>query len=136
MSYQKNFDQWSKNKQLIQELDTPKIYPKIRHIWYAKIGINIGFEADGKDEFLRPVLVLAKIVTLYGVAPLTSKFKEDKFHYELTSVSFKQIDHSLVMLSQAKIIDKKRFQERINIISVEEYNIIQKKMKKLYFSSL
>ncbi len=111
------------------------IYPKARQIWFVKLGINIGFEANGKTDFTRPVLVLAKIGSLYWVVPLTSRLKLNSFHHRLESISFKNIEHSLVMLSQARVVDVKRFQECIGGISKSEFFIIQKKMKKFYFPS-
>lgn len=86
MDFSKNFSEWAFEKKHIHESKPNKIFPKIRHIWYAKIGVNIGNEADGKKEFVRPVLVLAKIGSLYWVAPLTSRFKDNIFHHPLTSV--------------------------------------------------
>ncbi len=135
--YIKEFDIWNKEKKELHMSEEIEIYPKPRHIWYAKFGVNIGSESDGKAEFLRPVLVLSKIGSLYWVVPLTSKFKENIFHHTLESVKFEKIEYSLIMLSQARIIDKKRFQERIGkMVSKEEFSEIQKKMKSLYFPSI
>lgn len=132
----KGFNEWNTEK---QEINSGKydreFYPKVRSIWYAKLGINIGFESDGKKEFKRPVLILAKIGSLYWIVPLTSQVKENIFHHTLTSVKFKKITNSVLMLSQARIIDKRRLISEIGIISKNEFNIIQKKMKGLYFSS-
>ncbi len=136
MIYQKNFNDWNEEKQTIQKTKTPNVYPKMRHIYYAKLGINIGFETDGKKKYLRPVLILAKIGSLYWVAPLTSQLKIDLFHHLLKSVTFENVKNSLVMLSQGRILDKKRIKERIgDMVSQEEFSEIQKKMKKLYFPS-
>lgn len=39
------------------------------------------------------------------------------------------------MLSQARIIDEKRFEESIGTVSKTEFKEIQKKMKSMYFPS-
>ncbi len=134
----KNFDDWNAEKKDLHNELSPVIYPKVRYIWYVKWGVNIGFESDGKKEFRRPVLVLAKIGSLYWVVPLTSKLKENYFHHTLSSVVFShsEVENSVVMLSQARIIDEKRFIHEIGIIEgKDEFREIQKKMKNIYFPS-
>ena len=41
--------------------DVNGFYVQPREIWYVKLGINIGFEQNGKREFQRPVLVIERI---------------------------------------------------------------------------
>ena len=141
MAYHKKFEEWGKEKKELHHAEIPvdengeKFSPRMREIIYAKLGVNIGFESDGKKGFTRPVLILAKIGSLYWVAPLTSKLKENFFHHTLTSVNFKNIENSVVMLSQARVIDGKRFKESIGKISRGEFFEIQKKMKNIYFPS-
>ena len=135
--HEKDFDQWSNEKKNIHyKKDNKNFYPKIREVFYAKIGVNIGFESDGKSEFMRPVLILSKIGSLYWAVPLTSKYKQNFFHHELQSISFSNIEHSLIMLSQSRIIDKRRLVESLGMVSKEEFQCIQKKMKSMYFPSL
>ncbi len=70
------------------------------------IGVNIGFEQNGGKDFLRPVVVYKKFNkhVFLGI-PLTSKIKEDKFHYEF---EYKADIRSFVMLSQIRLFDIKR----------------------------
>jgi hypothetical protein len=58
----KDFDGWIKKKKSLHESSKEKAaYFYEREIWWCSIGINIGFEQDGKNEhFERPVLVLRK----------------------------------------------------------------------------
>jgi mRNA-degrading endonuclease toxin of MazEF toxin-antitoxin module len=135
MQHHKSFEDWGNEKQKIHESTVYDFSPRVREIVFAKMGVNIGFESDGKKEFLRPVIILKKIGSLYWVVPLTSKLKENIFHHTLKSVEFEEIENSVVMLSQGRIVDKKRFTQKIGEISWKEYHEIQKKMKKLYFSS-
>lgn len=133
--YYKDFDKWNIEKQSLHNKVEVFIFPKIRHIYYVKFGINIGFESDGKSSFLRPAIVLSKIGSLYWIAPLTTKLKQNIFYHLITSIEFENIENSIIILSQARVIDKKRFQNEIGIIKKDEFKIIQKKMKKLYFPS-
>lgn len=84
--YQKNFSQWSNKKEDIHNTKVSSFSPRIREIVYAKMGINIVYESDGKKNFIRPVLILSKVGSLYWVVPLTSKLKENFFHHTLKSV--------------------------------------------------
>ena len=134
--YKKEFDEWNNDKKILAFCDNKKVYPKTRHIYYIKLGVNIGFESDGKIRFLRPVLVLAKLGSLFWVVPLTSKRKEGVFYHKITSVSFKGKRSSFIMLTQSRVVDRLRFQNEIGIMKKEEYFEIQKKMMKLYFPSI
>ena len=58
------FDIWNQDKQKLEQQASPSLYLKVREIWFTKMGKNIGFEEDGKEGFLRPVLVLKKISIL------------------------------------------------------------------------
>ncbi len=133
MKHIKNFNNWGIEKEKINNEYLYNFSPRPREIIFTKWGINIGFESDGKKNFLRPVLVLKKIGSLYWVVPLTSKLKENMFHYRLQSVSFDAVENSMIMLSQARVIDEKRFIRKIGEVSWKEYKEIQKKIKNLYF---
>lgn len=57
----KNFDQRNELKKNIHRKRS-KFYIKHREIRYAHVGVNVGFEEDGKgSDFKRPVLVLKKV---------------------------------------------------------------------------
>lgn len=133
----KLFTSWAKEKNILHNKMKHTVFsPRPREIVYAKMGVNIGFEADGKKDFLRPVIVLAKIGSLYWIAPLTSQFKQNPFHYKMESVRFKNVEHSVIMLSQARIVDGKRFLYKIGEVNEKEFLEIQKEMQRLYFPSL
>ena len=58
MIYVKNFDDWNKKKKQLDST-SPKVYFHEREAWWCSLGINIGFEQDGKsDKFSRPVVIL------------------------------------------------------------------------------
>jgi hypothetical protein len=104
---QKNFDWWSKEKQIIDN-STKVLYPHIREIWSVKLWINIWFEQNGKTGCMRPVLIIKKIWKLYFVIPMTTKVKEySSFYHAIKSISFGK--PLFLILSQWKVIDVKRF---------------------------
>ena len=76
----KIFVAWTKIKVMVH-LSEREIYPKIKEIWWASLGQNIGVEINGKNEnFERPVAVI-KVFNRFGVlvAPISSTVKEDKY---------------------------------------------------------
>lgn len=137
--YQKKFTEWGNEKKKIHNKKNEEFYVNTREIWYVKMGVNIGFESDGKGEFIRPVLVLKKIGNLFLTLALTSKGKDGHFLYQkLKEVSFLEgydakKDSSYAILSQVKVMDKKRFEDRMGYVSKNEFAEIQKKLKKIMF---
>ena len=132
--YKKDFEQWGKEKAFIHQKKS-QAYPKEREIWFVKMGVNIGFEEDGKGAFLRPVLVLKKFGNLFFTVALTSKGKDDHYFYYkfldlyLEEKNDKYINSSYAILSQVKTIDKKRFTQNIGKISVSEFKNIKRKLR-------
>ena len=47
----KNFDDWNKIKKDIEKSKIDKVF-HTQEIWWCSIGINIGFEEDGKNNNL------------------------------------------------------------------------------------
>ena len=71
-----DFVAWTKIKIRIHLNESKKdFYFKPREIWYASLGVNIGFETDGKnDKFERPVLIIRVFsADVLWILPLTSK---------------------------------------------------------------
>ena len=123
------FDIWNEEKKLITAKNSDNFYVNKKEIWYVKLGINIGSESNGKKYFRRPVLVLKKVWSMFFVAPLTTKWKENKFYYTLqnttyTSAHFER-DISRVQLSQVRMIDKKRFLHLLGTVSKEDFQEIK-----------
>jgi len=134
---EQKFDNWNKEKKNIHFSKEIKKYPKERDIWYIKMWINIWVEENWKDDFLRPVLVIKKIWILLFCIPLSTQFKENIFYKELNTCTFyekKHIKkHSMLILSQWKTLDKKRFIKQIWYISKNEFSEIKKLLKNMYF---
>ena len=101
-----------------------------REVWYIHQWINIWYEENGKwGDFKRPVLVIKKVWNLFFVASMTTRGKENKFYHTLDEKTFQKT--SRVILSQVRIIDKKRFIERIGTISLDDFLQIKKKLTEL-----
>ena len=71
----KDFDAWNEDKKVVHG-SAAQVRFKDREVWWCKVGINVGYEINGKTLFLRPVLIIRKISsnTFIGI-PLTRKEK-------------------------------------------------------------
>ena len=131
------FDKWNADKKELDKLDYEKFYVKSRDIYFTKMWINIGFEENWKKDFLRPVLVLKKVWNLFFTVALTSQWKDNNyFYYKFNNISLKNPkykDSSYAILSQVKIMDKKRFFEHAWSIWKEDFNEIKKRLKQVLF---
>ena len=129
----KNFKEWNNIK---EQLHNGKINFGFRErdIFFMYVGANIGFEQDGDDNFLRPVMVYKKFNkhVFLGV-PLTSQIKEDKFHYEF---NYTKDIRSFAILSQIKLFDIKRAKYRDGQISKDNLYKLQEKLLKLIVTPL
>lgn len=97
----KNFTTWSALKENIDD-SSRNLFFKERDVWWTSIGLNIGHEENGKNQFFtRPVLVVRKFNShLFFGVPLTTKVKDNRYYH---LVNFKGIDQC-VMLSQFKSV--------------------------------
>lgn len=123
----KDFDKWNSEKKNLHENGENKFYHP-RDIWWCSLGLNIGFEQDGKDKyFQRPVLIikgLGKETCL--VLPLTTSSKTHKYRVPIGSVTGKE---SKAILSQMKVIDTKRFVNKIAVLDEKTFEIIRKSVR-------
>ncbi len=129
------FDQWNANKKNVHNLGATWhnavffVCPK--EVRYVKLWINIGYEEDGKSEYKRAVLVIKRMWNLFLVIPMTTKEKNNIYHYKLESFVGRS---SWLILSQIKTIDKKRYIQKIWEISNQEFKKIKKNLSQYYFS--
>jgi mRNA interferase MazF len=128
----KDFDTWNIQKKNINNTDSEISGYHPREVWWCRMGLNIGFEQDGKDvEFMRPVLILKGLGphTLL-IAPLTSSSHEHKYRVTIGELEGKQ---SKVIISQIRVIDIKRLVDKIGYIDKEIFKHIQKTARELLF---
>ncbi|MDK2948964.1 MAG: hypothetical protein PWQ56_129 [Patescibacteria group bacterium] len=44
---EKSFDEWNEDKKKLNKLNS-KFFLHEREVWWCSLGVNIGYEADGK----------------------------------------------------------------------------------------
>jgi mRNA interferase MazF len=102
----KIFVSWTKLKVKIH-VSLSEVYPKVREIWWASLGQNIGVEINGKNEkFERPVVVV-KIFNTLGVlvAPISSTIKKGEYFIEFKNY---EGEKNIINMSQIRSISNKR----------------------------
>ena len=124
----KDFDLWNREKKIVDaKVLNRRLFFYAREIWWCSAGLNIGVEADGKnDNFERPMLVIKKFnADMVWALPLTTKEKQSKFHYKLEHDTIK----SWVVLTQIKTISTKRLLRKIGSISEADFQAVIKRVQ-------
>jgi len=107
---QKDFDRWNKAK---KEIDRSAFtqFVHIREVWWCSLGVNVGREEDGNQEFFeRPVLVLNKFNENMVLAiPMTSTVRNTPYHFR---IPYNGAEVALV-LSQLRLVSAKRLRRRM-----------------------
>lgn len=111
--YTKNFSLWCDKKSIINQRDGVEFNE--REIWWRAVGVNIGYEINGKgNSFVRPVLVLKKTSRKQFIGlPITSTQKELPGYFGLgkDSVVFEQVRtfNSRRLIDRKETISEKKF---------------------------
>lgn len=115
---QKDFDKWNILKKKIENTNL-KIFANQREIWWCHIGINVGSELCGKNNFFeRPILVIKVFnKNTIKIIPLTSKEKQGKYYFKLNFNNIK----SYASLSQIKTISTKRLSRKISRLDKKQF---------------
>ena len=55
-------------------------------VWFCALGVNVGFEQDGRGEsFLRPIVVIKKFnQEVFWGLPLTKRQKQGQYYFSFT----------------------------------------------------
>lgn len=116
----KDFDTWNEVKKNIDILEINKNFSD-REVWFIKMGINVGYEQDGKgEEYLRPVLILKKFnKTIFLGIPLSKQEKKKDLPF-YQSFEFKG-KNSTAILSQIRLYDAKRLKFRYGKLSQHDF---------------
>ncbi|MGE5297636.1 MAG: type II toxin-antitoxin system PemK/MazF family toxin [Acidobacteriaceae bacterium] len=96
-------------------------------MWWARIGANIGFEENGKnDRFERPILIVRKFnKDMIWSVPLTSKDRDGEYYYRIHQF------FSTAILSQLRLISSKRLVRKMGIVGVEKFSKLSQKLFRL-----
>lgn len=125
------FDCWNKQKKEINAIGEIPFFFKEREIWWVTLGLNIGFEQDGKGEFFkRPILIIKKFNKHVVLAvPLTTKHKEGKYYVEC--VSNEDQLFRMAIISQIRLIDSKRLIDKIGMVNEQSFREIRHAIRAL-----
>jgi mRNA interferase MazF len=130
---QKDFDRWNQLKKNINEADDSKrVYFHEGDIWWARLGVNIGFEIDGKHQnFARPVIVLRKYNQFSFLAlPLTTAIRANRWRVAIGTVAGKD---AFAVLSQLRNVDSLRLYQKIGHVELELLSHIKKPASRMNF---
>src|SRR3979409_1458693 len=99
---EKDFDRWNKLKKAInasEESEAASFHGG--DIWWARIGVNVGFEIDGKHkQFARPVIVLKKYNQYSFLAlPLSTATRVNRWRVAMGDVAGKEAVAGLSQLA-------------------------------------
>jgi len=122
---EKDFDNWAELKKSLQKHEKLPTFSE-REIWWSSVGMNVGHEEDGKNEFFsRPVLIIRKFnENLFIAAPLTKQIKVNYYYHK---IHFKEIEQC-VLLSQIKSMSSKRLASKIGDLSSKQFKEIREKL--------
>lgn len=125
---QKDFDGWnSKKKELNNNIFND--YVRTKEVWWCSLGVNIGFEQDGKHEYFeRPILIIRKLSRdVVIIVPLSSKVKRNPY-----CVNFIHNNQEFsALISQVRLISTKRLNRKIYEMDGNLFNQIREAVKKL-----
>lgn len=119
MTYFKDFDSWNSKKKALNASE-PTLYFHEREVWWCHLGVNIGFEQDGKNSnYSRPVVVLKTYSTnACLVVPLTTSTKIGSYYFDLGKVADRD---SKAVLSQIRFVDKRRLINKVDVIGKDVF---------------
>ena len=119
----KDFDRWNQAKKKLNA-DVEPLYFREGEVWWVHLGVNIGYEIDGKKEnFARPVIVLRKYNKYSFLAlPLTTSAKRNPWKLPIGHIAGKQ---AFAVLSQLRNIDSRRLYQKVAWIEPDQLRIIR-----------
>jgi mRNA interferase MazF len=108
----KDFDRWNKQKKSLDAHDSEPLYFREGEIWWVHLGVNIGYEIDGKQSnFARPVIILRKYNKHSFLAlPLTTSVTPSRYKISVGMISGK---HAFAVTSQLRNIDSRRLYQKV-----------------------
>jgi mRNA interferase MazF len=128
---EKAFDAWNEKKKVIDKYAQPRFcYP--REVWWCSLGVNVGFEEDGKGEdYRRPVVVITGFnERIFFAVALTGREKKGKYYLSLGTVGGKA---SWAILSQVRLIDSKRLIRKIGTLDTGTFERLKDAVKIILF---
>lgn len=127
MSETKDFDKWNREKKKLH-FEKQRPFFDTREVWFAHLGVNVGYEQDGSgQDSLRPVVILKKFNNeVCWVLPFTKSKKEGKYYFK---ISLRGSEESRVILSQIKLLDVKRLKYKVGDVNKTEFAELKKRLR-------
>lgn len=128
MENEKNFDSWNETKKKIHQVPEG-LYFRERDIWWVSIGINVGFEEDGKNtQCTRPVLVLKKFSkNVFVGIPLSTTQKTGKYYFKFSFSG----GESTALLSQIRLFDTRRLADKMGRLEDDVFQKLRREVKEI-----
>jgi mRNA-degrading endonuclease toxin of MazEF toxin-antitoxin module len=124
----KDFDAWNSKKKDIEK-KRPGFYA-VRKLWWCELGLNVGTEQDGGENFLRPVLVLRGFgISTCLVAPITTS---ERTHPLRVPIKMPNGTTAKVNVSQLRVVDTRRFIKNIGMLDIPTFRKIRKAARDLF----
>jgi mRNA interferase MazF len=127
----KDFDKWNEKKKILNAKNLNKIlFFSTGEVWWISLGLNLGFEMNGKGEdFMRPAIILKKYNHYSFLAlPLSTSKKSNRYCIPIGIIDGKE---AIANLSQIRNIDSKRLVNKIGYIENELFRIIKEKTRRV-----
>ena len=128
---EKDYGEWHKKKKILNEReDIDNIFFREKEVWWIALGVNVGFEQDGKgEEFRRPILIMKKFNKYLVLAvPLTTRIKKDNKYYVSCSIIRDNLPR-MAIISQTRPIDTKRLIDKLGVADDDSYIKIKNAIK-------
>ncbi len=128
----KDFDQWNEKKKSLHVSGREPFFHE-REIWWCALGVNIGFEQDGGEEYRRPVVVLkglSKRTSL--IVPLTTSLNRHPLRIPIGLV---EGEEASALLSQIRVVDSKRLVRKTETLEKRKFAEIKQGLQKLLFGT-
>jgi mRNA interferase MazF len=126
----KKFLEWIGLKERLHTQNYEPPLFKENEIWWCAVGENIGVEINGKSEiFTRPIFIFKKYdrYSFFGL-PLSTKNKVGTWYVPIYFMGRPQV----VVLSQGKVFDYRRFKEKIGELETAEVSKVREGYFKLH----
>jgi mRNA interferase MazF len=119
MESEKDFSTWMLVKGQIHNKCKSPFYHE-REVWWCSVGLNVGFETDGKGStYARPILIIKDFNhATFWCLPVTTRIKKSLYHI---NIDINDGVPQQVVLSQLRVLDAKRLEERIGTIDEKAF---------------
>ena len=130
----KDFQNWHEKKEQVDRVNKRPFFNE-RQIWFCHLGVNVGFEEDGRGkDFLRPVIIFKKFNNeIFWGVPLTNSIKKNAPYYFVFSFTRDGVQRqNTAILSQIRLIDARRLSYHVSEISRDDFQDLIEKLKRLF----